>query len=476
MRRPPADWRGARVLVTGARGFIASHLCDRLIASGATVFGVSSRSSVTGSPALAWLQADLGDAAQVRAVMERAAPDTVFHLAGHVSGAQALDQVQATFVENLTSTVNLLAVATERGSGRLVLTGSMQEPDLPDDPGIPCSPYAASKFAARAYARMFHALYQLPIVIARPMMVYGPRQWDTKKLLPYVATALLTGESPLIGSGTRELDWVFVDDAVDGLMTTALAPEIDGLTVDLGSGTLTTVRTVVEKIAALVGGATPIRFRARGRDGAINRMARHHLARRGAAPDRRVVPATMLFTETSLSGAFVIDIERHEDSRGFFARSWCRREFEAHGLNPCVVQCNVSRNRSSGTLRGLHYQIAPHEEAKLVRCTRGAIYDVIVDLRDDSRTYLRHFGAELTEDNHRSLYIPEGFAHGFMTLTDEAEVAYQMSAFYVPDAARGIRWNDPALAIGWPAPVRVISDRDRSYPDLQPKRTTETAP
>jgi len=181
----------------------------------------------------------------------------------------------------------------------------------------------------------------------------------------------------------------------------------------------------------------------------------------------------MLFRETGLNGAFVIDLERLEDSRGFFARSWCQREFEQRGLNPSLVQCNVSRNRLKCTLRGMHYQASPFEEAKLVRCTRGAIYDVIVDLRPSSGTYLRHFGAKLSEDNHRSLYVPEGFAHGFLTLSDDSEVFYQMSQFYEPAAARGIRWDDPALRIAWPEAVMVISDRDRTYADFQPVQRAE---
>jgi len=176
----------------------------------------------------------------------------------------------------------------------------------------------------------------------------------------------------------------------------------------------------------------------------------------------------MVFTETCLAGAFTIDIEPREDERGFFARSWCRREFEAHGLRGEFVQGSISRNRTHGTLRGMHYQVAPHEEAKLVRCTRGAIYDVMVDVRAHSCTLLRHFGTVLSEENHRAIYIPEGFLHGFLTLSDDAEVAYQMSQFHEPSAARGARWNDPSFGISWPEPIVVISERDRSYPDFKP--------
>jgi len=181
----------------------------------------------------------------------------------------------------------------------------------------------------------------------------------------------------------------------------------------------------------------------------------------------------MIFSDTGLPGAVVIELERIADDRGFFARSWCSREFEERGLNGRLVQCNVSRNRARGTLRGMHYQAAPHEEAKLVRCTMGAVYDVIVDVRPESGTYLRSFGAELTAENHRALYVPEGFAHGFLTLTDESEVFYQMSQFYAPESARGLRWNDPLLTIDWPGPVVVIADRDRLYPDFRPARQPE---
>jgi dTDP-4-dehydrorhamnose 3,5-epimerase len=175
----------------------------------------------------------------------------------------------------------------------------------------------------------------------------------------------------------------------------------------------------------------------------------------------------MRFTKTRVRGAFLIELDRIEDERGFFARSWCRREFEAHGLNPCVAQCNVSRNRLMGTLRGIHFQAHPHEEAKLVRCTKGAIYDVVVDLRKGSETFLQHDGAVLSDDNHRALYVPEGCGHGFLTLDDDTEVFYQMSQFYEPAAGRGLRWNDPSLDIRWPGTVRVISERDQAYPDLQ---------
>jgi dTDP-4-dehydrorhamnose 3,5-epimerase len=175
----------------------------------------------------------------------------------------------------------------------------------------------------------------------------------------------------------------------------------------------------------------------------------------------------MLFKETKLRGAYLIELEPAADERGDFARTYCSEEFERHGLNPRVVQCNVSYNRSKGTLRGLHYQVAPFSEAKLVTCIAGSIYDVIVDLQPDSPTYSEWFAVELNARHPRSmLYIPENFAHGFQTLEDDTEVFYQMSESYHPDSARGLRWNDPAFNIHWPLDQRIISERDRSFPDF----------
>lgn len=176
----------------------------------------------------------------------------------------------------------------------------------------------------------------------------------------------------------------------------------------------------------------------------------------------------MQFHETQIPGAYVIELDRIEDDRGFFARSWCRDEFAARGLNPNVVQCNVSFNKRRGTLRGMHYQAAPHEEAKLVRCTRGAIYDVILDLRPDSPAFKQWVAVELSADNRRMLFLPEGLAHGFQSLCDETEVFYQMSAYYHPDATRGVRWDDPAFGIAWPLADPLLSCRDRSYLDFVP--------
>jgi len=177
----------------------------------------------------------------------------------------------------------------------------------------------------------------------------------------------------------------------------------------------------------------------------------------------------MTFHDTKLPGVFEICLEFNSDERGFFARSWCQKEFLDHGLNSNLVQCSVSLNSRKGTLRGMHYQAAPFAETKVVRCTAGAIYDVVLDLRGHSPTFRQWLATVLSAENRHSVYIPEGCAHGFLTLTDESEVLYQMSEFYHPEAGRGVRWNDPAFQIAWPEKVEVISDRDRNYPDFEPK-------
>ena len=175
----------------------------------------------------------------------------------------------------------------------------------------------------------------------------------------------------------------------------------------------------------------------------------------------------MLFTETKLKGAFVLEIEPREDNRGFFARTFCQHEFQSHGLNPLVVQCNIAYNKKKGTMRGMHFQNAPHAEAKLVRCTRGSIQDVVLDLRPGSPTFKQWVSAELTEDNHKMLYIPEGCAHGYQTLSETAEVLYQVSQFYAPDSASGVRHDDPAFGIKWPLEVTSISELDKKWPDFK---------
>jgi dTDP-4-dehydrorhamnose 3,5-epimerase len=172
----------------------------------------------------------------------------------------------------------------------------------------------------------------------------------------------------------------------------------------------------------------------------------------------------MKFTEAGIAGVWFVDLEPIEDDRGFFARTFCADEFVAHGLDPTVAQCNVSFTRRAGSMRGLHYQVAPAAETKLVRCVRGAIHDVVVDLRDGSPTYGQHVAVELNEQNRRALYVPTDFAHGFQTLVDDTEVEYQMGAPYTPGTDRGLRYDDPTLAIAWPLPVTDISDRDRAWP------------
>ena len=172
----------------------------------------------------------------------------------------------------------------------------------------------------------------------------------------------------------------------------------------------------------------------------------------------------MQFTETKLKGTFILDLEQRRDERGFFARTFCAKEFEAHGLKPTVAQCNLSCNYKKGTLRGMHYQIAPATETKLVRCTQGAIYDVIIDMRPESPTYLSYIGVELTSENRRALYVPEMFAHGYQALTDGAEVVYQVGEFYTPGYERGLRYNDPTFNIEWPLSVSEISQKDATWP------------
>ena len=181
----------------------------------------------------------------------------------------------------------------------------------------------------------------------------------------------------------------------------------------------------------------------------------------------------MRFTATHLPGAYIVDLDRHQDERGFFARAFCRREFAEAGLEIEVAQCSLSHTRHRGTLRGLHFQAAPYAEDKLIRCVRGRIFDVIVDLRRDSSSFLNHVAIELTEMNGRALYVPRGLAHGFQTLEDNSTVFYQMSQFYEPGAGRGVRWNDPTFRIQWPIATPQLNERDASYPDFDPEARPE---
>lgn len=178
----------------------------------------------------------------------------------------------------------------------------------------------------------------------------------------------------------------------------------------------------------------------------------------------------MIFTETKLKGAFVVEIQKIEDHRGFFGRAWCQKEFEAHGINANFVQINTSQTKKKGTIRGMHYQVPPYGEAKFIRCTRGRIYDVIIDLRPDSPTFMQWVGNELSEDNYKMVYVPEYFAHGFLSLEDNSEVYYPVTEFYTPGAERGIRWNDQAFNIEWPVPVEIFTEKDMSHPDFDMSR------
>lgn len=174
----------------------------------------------------------------------------------------------------------------------------------------------------------------------------------------------------------------------------------------------------------------------------------------------------MVFAETKLSGAFVIDLERNDDVRGFFARAFCQHEFEDHGLKPVIAQVNIGFNRRKGTLRGMHFQYPPAAETKFVRCVRGAILDIIVDLRPESPTYLQHTAVELTAGNHRGIYVPERFAHGYQALEDDTETTYHVGEFYTPGSEGGLLYDDPRLQLAWPLPVSVMSDKDRQWKPL----------
>jgi len=176
----------------------------------------------------------------------------------------------------------------------------------------------------------------------------------------------------------------------------------------------------------------------------------------------------MIFIQTKLKSVYIIELEPHYDERGSFSRVWCKRELEQYGINTNVVQCNISSNQKKGTIRGMHYQTEPYYETKLIRCIRGALYDVIIDLREDSKTYGKWIGIELSEENGKALYIPEGFAHGFQTLEEDTYAFYQVTEFYTPDAERGIRWNDPAFNIDWPIKENIIiSKKDKSWGDFK---------
>jgi nucleoside-diphosphate-sugar epimerase len=240
---------GKKILVTGAAGFIGFHLCRTLLDRGAEVHGVSRNIHRKDKGGMQWWQVDLRDASIIRDLVVTNKPDIIFHLAGHVAGSRDLRLVWPTFESNLVSTVNLLTIASEIGCRRIVLAGSLEEPESDSGKTIPCSPYAAAKAASTSYARMFHALYQTPVVMARLFMVYGPGQQDVNKLIPYVTLSLIHKQPPKLGSGQRQIDWIYVDDVVDGLIAAALTRNIEGRTIDLGSGTLVSIRTIVQQLS-----------------------------------------------------------------------------------------------------------------------------------------------------------------------------------------------------------------------------------
>jgi UDP-glucose 4-epimerase len=246
------QFRGQKVVVTGASGFIGSHLCRRLCNAGTEVHAISRRRRSREENNLRWRQGDLSDCATARDLVREVKPDVIFHLASHVMSARDLENVMPTFHNNLLSTVNILTAASEIGCRRIILSNSLEEPDPGDPTSVPSSPYAAAKWASSGYARMFHALYQLPVVILRLFMVYGPEQQDLRKLIPYVTLCLLRGEAPELTSGQRQVDWIYVDDVVDGLIAAAEAGNVEGKTIDIGSGELVSVRNVVEGLTRLV--------------------------------------------------------------------------------------------------------------------------------------------------------------------------------------------------------------------------------
>ena len=267
---------GQRILITGASGFIGSHLCLRLCQEGADVHAVyrSRRPADLGDQR--WWQADLADLEEVKKIVGKVQPEVIFHLASHVKGAPGLEHVLPTFQSNLQSTVNLLTVAAEANCRRLVLTGSLAEPEVENGETFPSAPYAAAKWASSGYARMFHALYKLPVIIARVFMVYGPAQMDFTKLIPYVTLSMLQGKTPKISSGERLVDWIYVSDVVDGFLALAQASDVDGATLDLGSGSLISIRGIVQQLATSIGGGVNAEF--------------------GALPDRPLEPTRLAKT------------------------------------------------------------------------------------------------------------------------------------------------------------------------------------
>jgi len=251
---------GKTVLVTGGSGFIGTHLCLRLASCGARVHATSRELRQSEKDNLRWWQVDFTDIAAVRQVLKSVQPDIVFHLASHVAGARDLDIVLPTFYGNLASTVLLLIATAELGCGRVVLANSSEEPQTLDSTAFACSPYAAAKWASSVYGRMFYELFQLPVVMSRIFMTYGPNQRDAQKLVPFVVRHFLRGETPKLSSGLRRADWIYVDDVVEGLLRAATIQGIEGRAFDLGSGSLVSVREIVEQIAEIMGASVEPAF------------------------------------------------------------------------------------------------------------------------------------------------------------------------------------------------------------------------
>lgn len=249
----PKHLRNQRILVTGASGFIGSALCHRLIAMNVQVHAASRTRPPVDTKELEWWRVDLADPAAAVDVVARVKPELIFHLAGHVWGSRELEMVQPTFQSNLAATVNLMVAAAQTGCGRFILAGSTEEPEPQDGVPVPSSPYAAAKWAASGYARMFSELYRLPVVILTISVVYGPGQRDTGKLLPYVISSLLGGKEPKLSSGLRKVDWIYVDDVVGALIAAAETPGVEGKTIDIGSGHLVTIRDVVAELVRITG-------------------------------------------------------------------------------------------------------------------------------------------------------------------------------------------------------------------------------
>jgi UDP-glucose 4-epimerase len=243
---------GRTILITGASGFIGSHLCARLCNNGLQVHAVSRTKRTAEQDGVHWWQADLTAHEAAQHIFNTIKPDLVFHMAGYAKGSCDLDQVAPALQGNLLSQVNVLTAASKAGCRRIILAGSLEEPEPGDGQITPSSPYAAAKWAASAYARMFFRLYKLPVVNLRIFMVYGPMQWDLNKLVPYVILSLLRGEAPKLSSGQRQVDWIYVNDVIDGLLAAAVTPDIEGCTVDLGSGSLTPIHTLVQHLVELI--------------------------------------------------------------------------------------------------------------------------------------------------------------------------------------------------------------------------------